>query len=207
MNLENQSNDILLKLFNESDIPTLNQLCRTNHRFAQLCNNQQLWKNRYIELFGDPNTSLTNWKEAFYNAIGLGAEVYVIKLRTAEDRGYEKYTEENIAVIEASDINYVYEKLATILNNNITANVRLYHALDHSLQYYNNEMNRYYTANQIEPEVYNPREHGEYREDLLIELPLSVNDLKHVLNFVTNAVDPFAREIAFDGPLPLLLLY
>ena len=207
MNLENQPNDILLKLFNESDIPTLNRLCRTNRRFAQLCNDQQLWKNKYIEIFGTPSKTLSNWKEAFYNAIGMSKQVYIIKLMTIKEAGYYKYIEENIAVMEAYDINYIYEKLASLLNNNIYINTHLYNALDNILNNYNDMITQYFTSRGQQPEVYKPDEHGENRQELLIELPISGDDLKYMINYIEDAENPNFPSIDIEGPVPFLSIY
>lgn len=181
MNLADQSNNILLKLFYESDIPTLSRLCKTNRHFAQLCQDQNLWKNKYLEFFGEPTTTVQNWKEAFYDTIGINKQAYVIKLITVGNDYYARVTVKNIAVMEAHDINSIYDKLAALLNNNIKGNPKLYNALKSNLDYHNNR-----------------------GEKLPIKLPVSGGELKYIIDYVPVTASP---RIDINGPLPLFLSY
>lgn len=167
---------------------------------AQLCQNQQLWQKKYIELFGNPTTPVSNWKEAFYDAIGINLQAYVVKLRTMKPS--EKYIEKNIAVIEIYEIDTIYDKLASFVNNNI--NNQITSTLKWYIQAHNNQVINDHIGWGTQPEVYKSEVHEKNElEYYLLELPISGKVLKWLIEGYIGVMIATIPEMVIEGPFPV----
>lgn len=134
MNLDNQPHEILLQIFFDLEPSQLNKICATNKLLQAICNDEQLWREKYYRVYGNPNKPPKSWKLAFmkrYSLVTTGT-VFTVLLYHPNT----PFTPEVLAVFKAATIDDVYEKLAQILNDRIPG--KLYQMLSAMLGLYNN---------------------------------------------------------------------
>ena len=128
MNLDQAPNDVLLEIFYNAKPSELNRICQSSKRMQQLCNNEQLWKNKYLNTFG-PKDTRGSWKTAYISrSLTKGDTVYsVIAYKPNKRRS------ETVAIINGNNI---YDVFAEILNDNNQVNPKLYTILKNTYQNY-----------------------------------------------------------------------
>ena len=52
-NLEQIPNDALFEILLNAEPTEINRLCRLNRKFATLCQNDELWRRKYIHKYGN----------------------------------------------------------------------------------------------------------------------------------------------------------
>lgn len=62
------NDDILIAIMMKSDLEEINKLCRLNKLSQQLCQNQILWKTKYLQDFEQPEKEIVDWKEEYKNS-------------------------------------------------------------------------------------------------------------------------------------------
>ncbi len=185
MNVDQVSNDVLLEIFYNLDPTELNRLCQTNKRMRQLCQSEQLWKNKYLMKYGQPKRlNEGSWKKAFsnrYTTYPQGSEYVIMSYNT------EKETKNPIAIFRG-DLNDVYDKLAEILNNQIRHHQKLYELLRQTYDLYVRVMRHYFG-----PDLITQRQYSEQGKtgckviDCLVELPLSGQDLRDIIDYLQHS--------------------
>ena len=65
MALEGLTKDNLVELFLQSDLSTINKLCSLNKQLNELCNDENLWQQKYIAAFGPRLVQVKSWKHAY----------------------------------------------------------------------------------------------------------------------------------------------
>lgn len=182
MNLDQLPNDLLLDIFNRSNPPELSQICKSSKRMQQLCNNEQLWKNKYINKYGQPTTNIAgSWKSAFIKkSLYPQGKAYAVS-------SYQPSKEkQEIVAIFYGKLDDIYDKLADILNGEITDNQALYDVLVETYNLYAsktdpNMMTRHqcYELKNMD-RGYNDWDCNNIYE-FLLELPITGQDLRELI--------------------------
>jgi alpha-tubulin suppressor-like RCC1 family protein len=62
------NDDVLLRIALTESIDSIDKLCQTSTRFNNLiCNNNNFWRQKFVNNFGLPSTNIVNWKDAYQN--------------------------------------------------------------------------------------------------------------------------------------------
>ena len=196
MNLDQAPNDVLLEIFYNAKPEELNKLCQSSKRMQQLCNNEQLWKNKYINEFGQPKRIIKSWKKAYINK-----SFYPIKSVYLLVAYYPQEEKEKSIVAMKGTQEDILNKLASILNGQSKGTPEIYEILKQTYDLYLEGINKYFAANGYAVETVkdcyaqrvNPTINcsaGEY----LAELPITGKELGEILTFMWTIHDGYAGQ-------------
>lgn len=125
--------DILIEIFHRSSVTRLSQLCQASKRMKLICDEDRLWRDKYIRHYGRPPTPPQRpWKTEYISRYslthpGTAVSVSIFKPSSGKSR---------VVAIFKGDYESTYRRLADILNNKIKTNEDLYRALSRAYKHY-----------------------------------------------------------------------
>lgn len=140
MNLEALPSDALYNIFMDLPIQSINSFCRSNKRFEYLCQDEVLWRSKYLKEFGSlPQKS---YKEAFMEKVSrfyivtitsyaqvssdkpiLGK--FIVKASSEDDIWDYLFNEYNNKTKMGNHIGQVVDKVLQSLNRRLTTGTEL----------------------------------------------------------------------------------
>ena len=75
-NIDLVSNELLEEMFLNSDLPTLESLCKVNSKIYNLCQNDSLWHTKFLNDFGSNINNVSSWSLAYHNYYYLNNPSY-----------------------------------------------------------------------------------------------------------------------------------
>lgn len=65
--MSNLPTNVIFNILLNSDLPTINNLCKSNSQINNICQNEYFWRQKYIKDYGMPSTSheMISWKNLY----------------------------------------------------------------------------------------------------------------------------------------------